>query len=62
MMQSVGAGMQESKTNSGFFREKNIKNGKTVLKRQRSDDNTSDEDKKAVMGMKTTCRGMCISF
>lgn len=58
---NAGGGVQESRTNN-FFREKNIRNGKTVLKRQRSDDNTSDEDKKAVMSLKTTCRGMCFSF
>uniref|UniRef100_A0A915PPA8 histone acetyltransferase n=1 Tax=Setaria digitata TaxID=48799 RepID=A0A915PPA8_9BILA len=51
-----GGGMEESKTNSGFFREKGIRNGKTVLKRQRSDDNTSDEEKKTAMGLKSTCR------
>ncbi|OZC10549.1 MOZ/SAS family protein [Onchocerca flexuosa] len=58
IMQNVGAdgSIQESKTNSGFFREKNVKNGKTILKRQRSDDNTSDEEKKTIMGLKTTCR------
>ncbi|KAM3725189.1 Histone acetyltransferase KAT6B [Dirofilaria immitis] len=53
---AVGGGIQRSKINSGFFREKNIKNGKTILKRQRSEDNTSDEEKKAVMDLKTTCR------
>ncbi|CAG9532301.1 unnamed protein product [Cercopithifilaria johnstoni] len=50
-----GGGMQGSKTNN-FFREKNIKNGKTILRRQRYGDNTSDEDKRAVMSFKTTCR------
>uniref|UniRef100_A0AAF5PIZ0 histone acetyltransferase n=1 Tax=Wuchereria bancrofti TaxID=6293 RepID=A0AAF5PIZ0_WUCBA len=51
----VGNGMQKSKTYRGFFREKS-KNGKTMLKKLRSDDNTSDEDKKTVMSLKTTCR------
>lgn len=60
-MQNSSGNMQGPKTNN-FFLEKNIKNGKTVLKKQRSDGNTSDEDKKAVMNLKTTCRGMCISF
>ncbi|VIO87826.1 MOZ/SAS family protein [Brugia malayi] len=57
LMQNGGVGndMQKSKTNRGFFREKS-KNGKTMLKKQRSDDNTSDEDKKTVMSLKTTCR------
>ncbi|EFO21568.1 hypothetical protein LOAG_06919 [Loa loa] len=58
MLQNAGggSGTQESKTNSDFFREKCIKNGKTILKRQPSDDNTSDEDKKTIMDLKTTCR------
>ncbi|VDK84519.1 unnamed protein product [Litomosoides sigmodontis] len=55
IMQNSGGNMQGPKTNN-FFLEKGIKNGKTILKKQRSDGNTSDEDKKAVMNFKTTCR------
>lgn len=62
MRNADDGGIQEPKTNSDFFREKNVKNGKTILKKQRSDANTSDDDKKAVLGLKTTCRGLCISF